>query len=175
MVWKLSSSHSRESSILKAHSNPQQVASTTDQLREMFSLPRIPYCLYLALSVRPIESVDRKRGSRICLEFPCLSLRPCRSPITACLALKLTIQISLRVLDYDSRCWRWGDGHAHRPRYLANVRYPLWRNELDIASIIRRTSDARPVRDSAHFLKKDNRYDMPWYGTIIDTVSENSI
>jgi len=56
-----------------------------------------------ALSVRHIESTNRKRGNRICFEFPLLSLHSCWSPTIACFPLKLTIQISSRVLDYDLR------------------------------------------------------------------------
>lgn len=165
MVWKLSSSRSRvEPSALKPHSHPQRVAVHRQQSGYA---KRFPFAIrvsnavlslpdrHSALSVRHIESADRKRGSRICLEFPLLSPYPCRPPTIACFPLKLTIQISPRVLDYDLRPWRWGDGHARHPRYLPNVKYLLRRNELDIAPLFVIRRMFVQFRDIAHaFLKE---------------------
>lgn len=166
MIWKLSSSCSREeSSALKLHSHPQRVVVRWQQtgyakrfpftIRAVLSLPG----RHSALSVRHIESADRKRGNRICLEFPLLLPHPCRSSTTASTPSKTDDSDLSEGLseDYDLRSWRWGDDHMRRLQHLPNVKHLFRRNELDITPLFVILRMFVQFRDSAHaFLKGNN-------------------
>lgn len=125
-----------------------RVATRTFSLRH----PRLERVLSLpdrhsALSVQHIESADRKRGSRICLEFPLLSPYLCRPPTIACFPLKLTIQISPRVLDYDLRL---GDGPRASSMVFAECQISAPKERTGYCTIVQFVQ----FRDIAHFLKK---------------------
>lgn len=144
----------------------------------MFSLCSLwPGCIvstrHSALSVRHIELADRKPGSWICLEFPLLSLH-LSSIIHYRMSPSKTDDSDLSEGSrYYLKCWRWGDGHARRPRYLSNVKYLLRRNERDIAPlfVIRMIVLFGIAR--IHFLKK--LINTTWHGLITVTASKNSM